>query len=77
MIFFETAACGGHGFESENRFRTESQQQAVDLDARLRQLWMSHPRFTLIPHSVSFFRKMTVGVGILENLVAQLPTRTP
>ncbi len=77
VIFFETAARGGHGFESENRFRTESQQQAVDLDARLRELWKPHPRFTLIPHSASFFRKMTVGVGILENLVAQIPSRTP
>jgi predicted ATPase len=75
VIFFETAACGGHGFESENRFRTESQQQAVDLDARLRELWMPHQRFTLIPHSASFFRKMTVGVAVLENLVAQLPMR--
>ncbi|MEQ8716151.1 MAG: AAA family ATPase [Acidimicrobiales bacterium] len=73
VIFFETAACGGHGFESENRFRTESQQQAIDLDARLRELWMPHPRFTLIPHTTSFFRKMTVSIGILESLVAQLP----
>ncbi len=77
VIFFETAACGGHGFESENRFRTESQREAIDLDARLRALWMPHPRFTLISHTASFFRKMTIGVGILENLVAQLPTRTP
>jgi len=72
VIFFETAAHGGHGFESENRFRLESQQQAIDLDARLRALWQSHPRFTLIPHTESFFRKMTIGLGILENLVAQL-----
>ncbi|MFN3257797.1 MAG: AAA family ATPase [Ilumatobacter sp.] len=70
VIFFESAACGGHGFESENRFRTESQQQAVDLDGHLRALWAPHPSFTLISHSTSFFRKMTVGVGILENLVA-------
>ncbi len=76
VIFFETAACGGHGFESENRFRNESQQEAIDLDARLRALWMNHPRFTLIPHTVSFFRKMTIGLGILENLVAQLPHRS-
>lgn len=73
VIFFETAARGGHGFESENRFRTESQQQAIDLDARLRELWSPHPRFTLIPHTVSFFRKMTTGLAILESLVAQLP----
>lgn len=77
VIFFETAACGGHGFESENRFRTESQHEAVDLDARLRNLWTPHERFTLIPHTASFFRKMTIGLGILENLVAQLRHHRP
>ena len=78
VIFFETAALGGHGFESENRYRTESQQQAMDLDARLRDLWSPHPHFTVIPHASSFFRKMTVGLGILESLIAQLPTeRSP
>jgi predicted ATPase len=74
VIFFETAARGGHGFESENRYRTESQQEAIDLDGRLRSLWSSHPHFTVIPHTASFFRKMTIGLGILESLIAQLPT---
>lgn len=74
VIFFETAARGGHGFESENRFRTESHQEAIDLDSRLRSLWSSHPHFTVIPHTASFFRKMTIGLGILESLIAQLPT---
>ena len=73
VIFFETAAAGGHGFESENRFRTESQQEAIELDGELRSMWSDHPDFTLIPHTASFFRKMTVSLGILENLVAQLP----
>ena len=72
VLFFETAAAGGQGFESENRFRTESQDQAVALDRRLRELWAPHPRFTLIAHSESFLRKMTVALGLLENLVAQL-----
>ena len=78
VLFFETAARGGHGFESENRFRTETQAQAIELDQRLRDLWSTHPRFMLIPHSVSFFRKMTMALGMLESLVAQLepaPTR--
>jgi predicted ATPase len=72
VIFFETAALGSHGFESENPVRTETQQEAVDLDGRLRELWAPHPWFTLIPHSASFFRKMTVGLGILESLIAQI-----
>lgn len=74
VIFFETAALGDHGFESENRYRTESQQQAIDLDAQLRVLWSPHPHFTVVPHSASFFRKMTIGLGVLESLIAQLPS---
>lgn len=69
VIFFETAALGGHGFQSENFHRTESQREAVDLDRRLRELWMRHPSFTLIPHSTSFFAKMTQGFEVLERMV--------
>lgn len=72
VLFFETAALGGHGFESENRFRTESQDEAVDLDARLRALWSAHPRFVVVPHEVSFFEKMAVALGELKQLVADL-----
>ncbi len=72
VLFFETAARGGHGFESENRFRTESQAEAVALDGRLRDVWRDHPHFVLIPHATSFVRKMTMALGMLESLVAQL-----
>ena len=71
VLFFETAAHGGLGFESENRFRTESHEEAIELDLALRRLWQAHPRFTLIPHAASFFRKMTMGLGILESVVGQ------
>ena len=74
VLFFETAALGDHGFESENRYRTESQQQAIELDHRLRALWSPHPHFTVIPHTASFFRKMTIGLGLLESLILQLPS---
>jgi predicted ATPase len=74
VLFFETAALGDHGFESEIRYRTESQQQAIELDHRLRALWSPHPHFTVIPHTASFFRKMTIGLGLLESLILQLPS---
>lgn len=73
VLFFETAALGHHGFESENRYRTESQQEAIELDGRLRALWSSHPHFTVVPHAASFFRKMTIGLGLLESLISQMP----
>ena len=51
--------------------RAHDGEPPFDLDARLRALWEPHPRFTLIPHATSFFRKMTTGLAILEHLVAQ------
>jgi predicted ATPase len=70
VIFFETSAVGGLSFESGNRYRTESNDEAVALDRRLRELWSPHPRFHLVPHSTSFLRKITMGLSILESVVA-------
>lgn len=72
VIFFETAAVGGLGIEGGNPVRNESLIRAVELDARLRSVWSVHPRFTLVPHNHSFFHKITIGLGAIESLVAQL-----
>lgn len=77
VLFFETSAVGGIHFEGGNRYRTESNEQAVALDRRLRDLWAPHPRFHLVPHSPSFLRKITVGLSILESVVAEYRTQTP
>jgi predicted ATPase len=71
VLFFETAARGGLEFASENRFRTETKEQAISLDARLLELWQPHPRFVLVPPAQSFFRKMTIALGLLESQLAQ------
>ena len=75
VLFFETAAAGGISIEGGNPARTESAAEAVALDARLRALWSRHRRFTLVPHSTSFLRKMTIGVGLLESIVGQRALR--
>jgi predicted ATPase len=72
VIFFETAAVGGISIEGGNPVRIESDKQAVALDRGLRDLWGAHPRFTLVPHNASFFRKITFGLASLESIVAQL-----
>ena len=71
VIFFESAAVGGLTIEGGNPIRNESLQQAVDLDARLRELWMHHPRFILVRHNASFFKKIALGLGLaeLDNMV--------
>ena len=72
MIFFETAAVGGCSIEGGNPMRNESVEQAVRLDLKLRSLWSRHPRFVLVPHNASFFKKISFGLAALESIVAQL-----
>ena len=47
----------------------------MELDQRLRKVWSAHPRFTLVPHNHSFFHKITIGLGAIESIVAQLAPR--
>lgn len=72
VIFFETAAVGHMAIEGGNPVRNESMAEAVALDTRLRALWSRHPRFILVPHNPSFFKKISFGLAALEGLVAQL-----
>ncbi len=77
VIFFETAALGGVSIEGGNPVRNETMDEAVDLDTRLRAIWSKHPRFILVPHNPSFFKKISFGLAALEGLVAQLNGSKP
>lgn len=72
VLFFETAAAGGMSIEGGNPTRIESNLEALALDGRLRALWSQHERFMVVPHHVSFMKKITCGLAMLENIVAQL-----
>jgi hypothetical protein len=71
VLFFETAAVGGLRIEGGNRYRVESDADAMRLDGRLRELWSLHHGFHLVPHNPSFLRKITMGLAILESIVAE------
>jgi predicted ATPase len=71
VVFFETAAVAGDSIEGGNPVRSESLEEAVALDGRLRKLWAHHPRFCLVPHSSSFLRKITAGLALLQSIVEQ------
>ncbi len=75
VIFFETAAVGGMSIEGGNPVRVEDLDTAIALDDRLRSLWSRHPRFVLVPHNPSFFKKLTFGLASIESIVAQLTPR--
>lgn len=77
VIFFESAAVGGGHIEGGNPIRNETLNEAVELDRKLRELWSRHPRFTLVPHNRSFFKKISLGLASLESIVAQLSITKP
>jgi predicted ATPase len=71
VIFFETAAVGGISIEGGNPNRTESLNQALVLDQKLKDLWSLHPRFIFIPHNKSFIQKVNNGLAELAQVVDQ------
>ncbi len=75
VIFFESAAVGGMGIEGGNPVRNESMEQAVVLDGKLHALWAHHPRFVVVRHNRSFFKKISFGLAELEAMVAELDAR--
>ena len=72
VIFFESAAVGGMAFEGGNPTRIESMEEALHLDRRLHAIWSKHPRFVVVRHNPSFFKKITFGLTALESLVAEV-----
>jgi hypothetical protein len=72
VIFFESAAVGGLRIEGGNPVRNESVQQAMTLDRKLYALWSKHPRFVLVPHNPSFFKKISFGLAVIDGIVAEL-----
>jgi predicted ATPase len=75
VVFFETAAVGGISIESGNPIRNESNEQAIALDKRLKELWSQHPRFNFIKHETSFLHKISTALKIMGAIVAD-PHRT-
>ncbi len=69
VIFFESAAVGNISIEGGNPARTESNEEARELDMRLRELWSRHPSFHFVPHSASFFAKLQNGLGQLQHII--------
>jgi predicted ATPase len=71
VVFFQTAAIGGLSIEGGNPVRIEGLDRAAELDRRLREIWLPHPRLYVVPHSVSFMQKINTGLAILQSIVAQ------
>jgi hypothetical protein len=69
VVFFESAATGGYEVDGNNPVRIETTSQAALLDRKLFDLWSRHPRFSHVPNSASFFKKISVGLEELQKMV--------
>jgi len=52
-----------------NPVRIETTSQAALLDRKLFELWSRHPRFSHVPNSASFFKKISAGLEALQKMV--------
>lgn len=68
VIFFETAAKTGNEIDNNNIIRTESKQQAVELDNKLKAIWSKHPNFHFVGSNESFIKKIMFGIMTIENV---------
>ena len=60
----------GNGYNHENPVRTESAQQAHEIDERILEAWSAHPRRHVIESTHDFMEKVARG---LEVIRAELP----
>jgi predicted ATPase len=69
VVFFESAATAGYEVDRSNPVRVETTSQAALLDRKLFELWSCHPRFSHVPNSESFFKKISTGLDALQRMV--------
>jgi len=80
VIFFDSAACAqaqinaATAFEGGNPVRTESMEEAVHLNNRLKAIWRQHPRFREVTAGSSFLDKIHRGIlasqALLQDVAA-------
>lgn len=70
VIFFETAAIKGADITTNNRFRNESNEKAIELDDRLKEIWSEHPNFHCVESKGSFVDKIMHGIDVLKTVIS-------
>ena len=64
----------GRGYDNSNPMRTETAEQAADLDRRIERVWRAHPSFHLVPATETFTEKLEhVTALIRAHLLSQAP----
>lgn len=76
IVFMHTAARMPAGYERDMDVRNEDTEQAIELDARTRELYADHPVFIEIESSASFLDKLTRVRRAIDGLLHP-PTLVP
>lgn len=57
-------------YDTTNPIRTETFQEAWDLNAKIKSAWEQHPRRIVITHSSDFLSKMTTALAVIQAILA-------
>ena len=69
VIFFETGAICGQDITSNNPYRTESSDKAIELDKKLKAIWKRHPNYHVVRSKGSFVEKIMDGIDLIKKVV--------
>ncbi|MEN0058317.1 MAG: ATP-binding protein [Bdellovibrio sp.] len=56
-------------YDTTNPIRTETFQEAWDLNGKIKQAWEGHPRRIIISHSEDFLSKMTTSLSVIRAIM--------
>lgn len=68
VIHLDTAALDF--YDTSNPIRTESFQEAWDLNDKIKRAWEGHPRRVVITHNEDFISKMTTSLAVINAIMA-------
>lgn len=57
-------------YDASNPIRTETFQEAWDLNERIKAAWNGHPRRVIITHNEDFLSKMTTSLAVIKAIMA-------
>jgi len=57
------------GYDLSNPIRTESPEEAMVINDRLKKIWREHPQFLIIPAHTDFFRKLRLAQSVTEQIL--------
>lgn len=69
VIHLDTAS--SDFYDTTNPIRTESFQEAWDLNDKVKRAWDGHPRRVVIAHNEDFLSKMTTSLAVINAIMAQ------